>query len=179
MYTINIKYTYALFALIFIQGCSDGVAKISHKVPLAPNNAQVIVTEENYGATTPYVYKVYICAEGVFSDDNCGKELLLVDKIDLKDLTLDWNGEKLIVSVPDTARVYHFSNFWYSSVDVKSTPITIELQSKLLTKSHNRLQPTKFAPYILPNCSSNDLAKFGFVSQTLILQFWWLAKLKL
>lgn len=128
MLSIVNHYFFAIVLLALLAGCSDRSASVSYRLPLPPYNAEAVITEENYGATTPFVYKLHLCAEGKVVDGSCGEEVLMVDKVDLNEINLKWDDGRLMVSLPDTARIHHFSNFWYSVNEPHRPAVSIELR---------------------------------------------------
>lgn len=127
MLSIVKRYSAIAVFLGFLSGCGDPSARMAHHLALPEYHAKAVITEENYGATTPFVYKLYLCNEGEVVESSCGKEVLIVDKIDLNEVSLKLNNGKLIVSLPNIARIHDFSNFWYSSNKPSQQPVAIEL----------------------------------------------------
>jgi hypothetical protein len=123
----NEKCLFIMVISWILSECNEALGKMSFRLLLPPYNVEVVITEENYGATTPYVYKVLLCATAKADNDNCGEEVLKVDKVDLNEIDLKWSNGRLIISLPDIARVHHFSNFWYSINEPRRQPISIEL----------------------------------------------------
>ncbi|RUO52812.1 hypothetical protein CWI69_07140 [Pseudidiomarina halophila] len=128
MLSVIKKYliTVGMSGLLF--GCGQPSTRIAYHLPLSQYNAEALILEENYGATTSFVYKLYICDEERVGMSKCGKELLVVDKLHLSEIDVRLGGETLIVSLPDIARVHHFSNFWYSKGNPLQHPVPIELE---------------------------------------------------
>ena len=109
-----------------MSSCSEVNQKNILNISLSNSGHHAMVIQENFGATTPYVYKVYICENNNVDTNNCGQELLKIDKINKDSINLVWDGKRLIISIPSSTRIYHFTNFWYSNIDINKS-FTVKL----------------------------------------------------
>ena len=66
-----------------------------------------IVAKANYGATVPYVYRVYLQS----SDSSISAEILRADR--LIDIYVEWEDNNTLVIRMRCGRIFKFKNFFY------------------------------------------------------------------
>jgi hypothetical protein len=101
-----------ILILIITSGCKprgDIVeGDVVERKPSPDSTVVALITRANYGATVPYVYRVYLQP----SDPSAAaKQLLQADK--MEDMHVDWeqNGT-LLIRMP-CGRIFAFTNFLY------------------------------------------------------------------
>ncbi|MEK8018109.1 MAG: hypothetical protein VSS75_014640 [Candidatus Parabeggiatoa sp.] len=107
-----------LFLMVMIEmtGC-DAVAREEMARISSPDfRVDAILIRANAGATTSFVFEVYIVQSGdVPTEDDL---LFRGDK--MEGLKLRWVQSKLLTIQYEQGRIFHFSNFW-SSQNVQNT----------------------------------------------------------
>ena len=89
-----------------VAGCDEPYVRELRRIPSPDGRAEVFVTETNGGATTDYVYRVFV---GVPGATKTAVEVWRADHVD--GLGVDWAGERLLDIRYSKARVFSFSNF--------------------------------------------------------------------
>jgi uridine phosphorylase len=84
-----------------------------------------VIVRSNAGATTPFVYRVYVVPAGQDIPRQEGYENFRADKVE--DLSLRWKSAGALDIEYKAARIFHFSNFW-NSKSVKNFEYTVRLR---------------------------------------------------
>lgn len=99
------------------------------RIPSPDNRVEAVLTEISGGATTSFVYNLYI----VPSKTELSKkahELFRADHVD--EIKVFWSEVKLLKIQYKEARIFHFKNFWQSK-EIENYSYVVEL----------RLEPTQ------------------------------------
>ncbi len=124
--SLTIK-TFPLFLLLIVMmemtGC-DPVAREEMARLSSPDfRVDAILIRANAGATTSFVFEVYIVQTGdVPTEDDL---LFRGDK--MEGLKLRWVQSKLLTIQYEQGQIFHFSNFW-SSQDVQNFKYRVEIR---------------------------------------------------
>lgn len=100
----------AIAPLIF-SGCSTSLCEsvtMSRQTSI-DGRLDARLIQESCGATTGYVYKVYISLHGA---EEKGNAVFVADKT--KGLKISWEAEKRLLISYDRARIFNYTNFWQS-----------------------------------------------------------------
>jgi hypothetical protein len=133
-----------IFLLLLFVGCGSSPFDVSYtevKRLSSPDSlVDALIIEVNGGATTPFVYDVYLVPKGrPFRKDSSGNCLFSADNTD--SLKLYWKSERFLEIQYEQARIFNFLNFWQSSelqdyryiVEIRLTPLA---QSSSLLKAY-------------------------------------------
>lgn len=118
-----------LICLLSLHGCgeqhvdTDIIAR--HESPVKEHTA--FVAKKNYGATTSFVYNVYICKGMEFIEQQCGEEVFRADHLDDDKISIEWNTNRKVTIYTKDARIFHYNNMWYSREDVYAPPLRLRL----------------------------------------------------
>jgi hypothetical protein len=125
--------------LLFILGCGSSPFEVSYReisrLSSPDQFVDALIVEANGGATTPFIYDIYVVPKGKsFQKDSCGNCLFSADHID--SLTVNWKSNRFLEIQYKQARIFSYSNFWQSNelfnyhyvVEVRLKPL-IEVSS--------------------------------------------------
>ncbi|NLY76123.1 MAG: hypothetical protein GX075_12620 [Firmicutes bacterium] len=99
------------------------------RIPSPDNRLEAVLTEISGGATTSFVYNLYIVpAKTKISKKT--HELFRADHVD--EIKVFWSEVKLLKIQYKEARIFHFKNFWQSK-EIENYSYVVEL----------RLEPTQ------------------------------------
>ena len=87
------------------------------------NKIDAVIIKKNYGATSSYVYDLYVVPKGKNVDSKDAK--FTADHI--KELELIWLQDRLLQITYKKARIFHFSNFWQFK-EVNNFSYVVEIQ---------------------------------------------------
>lgn len=124
--TIIIIFSYIIYLLYIFGKTSE---REILRIPSPDNRVEAVLTEISGGATTSFVYNLYI----VPSKTEISKkthELFRADHVD--EIRVFWSEVKLLKIQYREARIFHFKNFWQSE-EIENYSYVVEL----------RLEPTQ------------------------------------
>lgn len=104
---------FVLLGVIVLAGCGKcGLCEDSELLRTTSPDKLVdaVVSSRDCGATTDYVYRVYVFKAGSEPVEN--DVVFLADNVD--DLNIHWQASKKLVISYKEARIFRFKNFWSS-----------------------------------------------------------------
>ncbi len=124
--SLTIK-TFPLFLLLIVMmemtGCDPVAREEMARISSPDFRVDAILIRANAGATTSFVFEVYIVQSG----DVLTEEHLLFRGDKMEGLKLRWVQSKLLTIQYEQGQIFHFSNFW-SSKDVQNFKYQVEIR---------------------------------------------------
>ena len=112
---------FLLLLLAALVGCSHSTEQLAEVV--GPNGIKAVWIKRDYGATTPFVYSLYVVASGSSYALKEGDELLRTD--DIEGMATRWIEESALSISCVRGNIYKFENVFYINGNVGR----IELQT--------------------------------------------------
>lgn len=105
-----IRLTAILFVLV-LSGCSSTCSDEVQESTISPSQkTEYLQIRRNCGATTGYSHHIYIIPTGQPYDKY--EPVLTADKVSL--MTAKWEDPRMLKISYESARIFHFTNFWHS-----------------------------------------------------------------
>ena len=125
MKNLFIKNGFSLIIMISLVVCGCDIVSREEVARIKSEDSVVeaILVRANAGATTSYVYSLYIVPAG--EKKNKGNELFRADKVE--GLDINWKENKYLEIKFKKGRIFYFKNFWLSE-DVQNFRYVVEIR---------------------------------------------------